>query len=683
MRSLRPVPALLLVVTVLAEIGAVVLSWGLEPKYDTLSSAVFSIVIAGTGALIVSRHPRHLIGWVLLALGLVNAVTGELAQGYGLRAAAEGWPAGSAATLISTAAIFTQGPAIVLIALLFPTDRLPSRRWWLVVAVGAFGAVVATVGFVLSPQAGSSYVTGTNPYEVSTLPTTAIYIAGFVVLAVVMVAAFVATGLRFRRSTGIERQQLKLFALSTGALLVLPIAGPFYTTSPVVAVATAIALTFWPVSIGIAVLRYRLYDIDVVINRALVLGTLATFITAVYVLIVVGVGSLLGRGEQPNLVLSVAATAVVAVAFQPVRERVQRFANRLVYGDRATPYEVLAQFADRVGGTYDAADLLPTMARTLCSGLAAARVEVWLATGQGLMLEAAWPESGPDGPARDGKRLSDLVGDRVLEVRHQGELLGALAVVKPSGEVVNPAEERLLEDVAGQAGLVLRNVRLIEELRSSRLRLVTTQDQERRRLERNLHDGAQQRLVAVTLMLRTAQAKAAAVEPGTAAALDRAGQQLDAAIVELRELARGIHPVILTERGLGPAVSALAERSPVPVLVEGTLEDRLPAPVEASLYFVVAEALTNVAKYAGATQAAVTLRRDDDTVVVVVVDDGIGGADETKGSGLRGLADRVAVVDGTLFVESPPGRGTTVTCTVPVRTAVTSPPTDVLEGSFR
>jgi signal transduction histidine kinase len=363
---------------------------------------------------------------------------------------------------------------------------------------------------------------------------------------------------------------------------------------------------------------------------------------------------------------------VVAVAFQPVRERVQRFANRLVYGQRATPYEVLSEFADRVGGSYDAGDLLPTMARTVAQGVGAERVEVWLATGPGLVRETSWPPE-DRGASGSVKELAEMVGDQVVEVRHQGELLGALSVVKPTGEQLTPGEEKLLDDVAAQAGLVLRNVRLIEDLRSSRQRLVTTADEERRRLERNLHDGAQQSLVSVALMINTARAR---LGPGEAAslgpALEQTAAQLQAAIQELRELARGIHPAILTERGLGPAISSLAERSTVPVAVEYRLVERLPAAVEASLYFVVAEALTNIAKYAHATQASVTVDPDGSMLTVTVADDGIGGADQSRGSGLRGLADRVAVVDGTLSLDSPPGRGTRLTCTIAIPVATAS-----------
>jgi signal transduction histidine kinase len=249
-------------------------------------------------------------------------------------------------------------------------------------------------------------------------------------------------------------------------------------------------------------------------------------------------------------------------------------------------------------------------------------------------------------------------------VRHGDELLGLLAVTKPATEPVTPAEDAMLEHVASQAGLVLRNVRLVDDLRSSRQRLVTSQDDERRRLERNLHDGAQQSLVSVALLLRMAAGQA---DPGKLqAALQEASTQLQQAIDELRELARGIHPAILTDRGLGPALTSLAERCPVPVDLDNQVRRRLPGPVEGTLYFVVAEALTNVARYAQAPQARVVVRDEGDTVALEVLDHGVGGADGSQGSGLLGLADRVAVVDGSFEVHSPPGGGTRIAVRVPV-----------------
>ena len=204
----------------------------------------------------------------------------------------------------------------------------------------------------------------------------------------------------------------------------------------------------------------------------------------------------------------------------------------------------------------------------------------------------------------------------------------------------------------------------VEELRASRARLVEAGESERRRLERDLHDGAQSRLVGPALLLRAARTRAAA-DGELAALLERAQDELQTSLGELRELARGIHPAVLTERGLEPALHALVSRAPVPVTVEAGGEERLPRPVESAAYFVVSEALANVAKYACATQATVTVRRLNGHVTVDVADDGVGGADAARGSGLRGLADRVAALDGTLSLESPAGRGTRLRAEIP------------------
>jgi signal transduction histidine kinase len=205
----------------------------------------------------------------------------------------------------------------------------------------------------------------------------------------------------------------------------------------------------------------------------------------------------------------------------------------------------------------------------------------------------------------------------------------------------------------------------VEELRASRARLVEAGDTERRRLERNLHDGAQARLVGLAMLLGLARRRVDTDPEETGILIDRALAELRASLAELRELARGIHPAVLTERGLAPALHAIASRAPVPVTLETDGEQRLPAPVEVAAYFVVAEALANVAKYAQATEATVAVRRTDERVTVDVSDDGIGGADAAQGSGLRGLGDRVAALDGTLSLDSPPGHGTRLHVEIP------------------
>jgi signal transduction histidine kinase len=373
--------------------------------------------------------------------------------------------------------------------------------------------------------------------------------------------------------------------------------------------------------------------------------------------------------------LSVLATALVAVLFQPVRERVHRLANRLVYGSRATPYEVLSDFSVSMAGRYTTRELLPRMAQTLSECLGGARVEVWLRSGHEMACDVVWPQPPEDVTDTAEQRVPlveeavpTLVADRVVPVRHGEELLGLLVVTKAPTEPVTPVEDAMLGYIASQAGLVLRNRRLVDDLRSSRERLVTTQEDERRRLERNLHDGAQQSLVSVALLLRMA---AGYTDPARlSAALTEASTQLQQAIAELRELARGIHPAILTDRGLGPALTSLAERCPVPVHLDNQVHRRLPPRVEGTLYFVTAEALTNVARYSQAPEVFVTVGDENHTVSLQVIDHGVGGADLSSGSGLLGLADRVAVVDGTFVVDSPPGRGTTISCRVPVPAAV-------------
>jgi signal transduction histidine kinase len=231
----------------------------------------------------------------------------------------------------------------------------------------------------------------------------------------------------------------------------------------------------------------------------------------------------------------------------------------------------------------------------------------------------------------------------------------------------------LVASVAAAAGLAVENERLeaalsarLEDLRRSRARIVEVGLAERRRLERNLHDGAQQRLVALSLTLRMAQGKIRKA-PDTAETLVAAAQEeLTTALEELRELARGIHPAVLSDRGLQAAVEALAVRSPLPVRVVEVPGERLPEPVEAAAYFVIAEALTNVAKYADANEATVAVRRQNGHALVEVRDDGVGGADPARGSGLEGLADRVGALDGSLSLDSPPGAGTILRAEIPV-----------------
>jgi signal transduction histidine kinase len=232
-------------------------------------------------------------------------------------------------------------------------------------------------------------------------------------------------------------------------------------------------------------------------------------------------------------------------------------------------------------------------------------------------------------------------------------------------------EPGLVRAVAAAAGIRLENERLqadlraqLDEVRASRQRIVEAADRERRRVERNLHDGAQQRLVTLALSMAMLRDRAG-TDPALARSIEQTTTELKQAIAELRELARGIHPAILTEEGLAAAVEALADRSTVPVKVRADFDERLAEAVEAVAYFVVAESIANVIKYSRACAARVELSRSNGMLLVEVADDGVGGADLAGGSGLRGLADRVAAVRGTFGVQSPPGGGTLVKAEIP------------------
>jgi signal transduction histidine kinase len=428
--------------------------------------------------------------------------------------------------------------------------------------------------------------------------------------------------LRIRRASGDQREQLKWFAFAAAILVVSVI-----VTSPMVNAPTIIATLAFPllpIASAVAILRYRLYDIDVVISKTVVFGTLVAFATAVYLAVVVGIGTLIGRTN--NVALSILATAIVAVAFQSLRAHARRLANRLVYGKRATPYEVLSEFSDRVGGSFATDDVLPRAAQLLGRGTGAIRAEVWLRVGDELSLAAVWPED-----AGAGRTLALVRGELPpmqdaslsVPVRHRGELLGALAVTKPANEPLTPAERELVTDLASQAGLVLRNVALIAELRASRVRLVRAQDEERRRLERNLYDGAQQQLVALSVKVRLAQSLVGREDDRARGMLEEIQADSQSALEDLRDLARGIYPPLLAERGLAVALEPRRESHR-----SGPHRARrrrpIPPEIESAMYFCCLEALQNVAKYAHATRAHVRLSVGHDELTFEVADDGDG-----------------------------------------------------------
>ena len=545
--------------------------------------------------------------------------------------------------------------------LLFPTGQLRSRRWrpaaWFVGGVFTLTAVnmlVRATRIWEHPVPSSSQVA--NPPVLPVL---------LILLPAALVVSVAAVVVRFARSTGEERLQLKWFAAA--ALLVVATLIPANLANSVVAnVLSSLAFLCLWVAIGIAVLKYRLYEIDVVISKAVLYGSLAVFITGVYVGLVAGVGTLIGN--RHSALLAALAAAVVAVAFQPVRQWAGRLANRVVYGRRASPYQVLSDFTQRIGGTYAAEEVLPQMAQIVAASIGAERVVVWLRVDDELHPEASSDGSPHAGPLPvDGRKLPLLPdADLSVPVVHQGELLGAITVRMPKNEPLRPAGAQLVADAASQAGLALANAGLIEDLRASRQRLVTAQDEARRRLERNLHDGAQQDLVALAIKARlgtTVEDLAQARQILGELNADAAG-----ALQNLRDLARGIYPPLLADLGLAAALGAQASKSPLPVTVEADEIGRFGQDTEAAVYFCCLEALQNTAKYAHATQARISLQAHDGTLRFTVTDDGTGyDAPRTPlGSGQRNMADRLAALGGQLEIRSAPSRGTTITGQLPL-----------------
>ncbi len=642
-----------------------------------LQNAVFFAVL---GALILWRRPGHMIGWLLVFVGGLDALT-HVGDEYELFELGE-LPGFPPVTNIEAAIGWVWVPAVAGIGMalpqLFPDGRLLSRRWRPLAWFGAATTTLLSALFVVDTD-------GTKLDEA--------FGVAFPLFGVAMLASLVPLLVRFRRSRGAERQQFKwvLFGLAVSVpLLVLGTAGAFWGAS---AAWSLPALVILPAAITVAVLRYRLFDIDVVISKTLLVAGLAGFITAAYVAIVVGAGSLVGSGDEPNLVLSVVATAVVAVAFQPVRRGLQRVANRLVFGRRVTPYDVLSGFATRVGAAEPSPDTLAELAELMARGTGADPARVWLRVGSQLRPEATWPPGlqGGDVPASvevDGNVDSAAdVGlpdaDLVVPVREHGELLGVLTIAKRRGERVTEVDVDLVERLAAASGVVLRNLRLdaeltqrLVDLEASRRRLLSAQDDARRRIEADLAGGSQ----ALLSMLRVRLAGLSGVvdpeaTPKTALLLGQLVAAAEGALDTLAGLAAGVYPPRLAADGLGVALSEQAAKAALPVNVHAAGVGRYPAEVESAVYFAVLEALQNVAKYAGAGSAQVRLAHAGDRLSFEVTDDGIGfdPAAIHLGTGLQGITDRLDTVGGTLTIDSAPGTGAIISGHVPATPATANP----------
>ena len=660
MRLRTALPWLLAATTLIVGVAGIVLgaiAGGSEnsPALMALGGAVV-LTPAVVGFVLARRRPDNAIGWIVAGNGLTLAVL-ILVETYASYAAdGPSTPTGGAwAALVANSdwPLLFAGP--LALALLFPDGRLPSPRWRRVAVAIAVVFALVVVASLLSPDPFSP------PYEdiENPLPTLPSAVVGWALAPLLLgllasfVAAFLAVRTRYRRGSPVERAQVLWFAYAAALLplallvcLVLGAAGASPDDPVLIAIFTLqIAM---PVAIAVAVLRYRLYEIDRIVNRTVVYVALTAVLAAAWGVTVVLLGVALGGGSPWA---TAGATLVAAVAFRPVRARIQDLVDRRFDRRRYDAVRRVEAFLHELREDRAQPEAIgDVLAQAL--GDAALEVAFWL------------PESGIHADA-EGRTVEPRAGPgRAIAPVTRG---GA-----PLGVVVHDARlaERLLEPVLQSAGLAFEIARLRVELRRqlaevelSRARIVVAGYEERRRIERDLHDGAQQRLVTVGLALRHLQHALPPSANGLGAGLDEAVAEVGAAIADLRELARGVRPSLLDE-GLEPALRQLADRCPVPVLVDVT-PDRLEPDIEAAAYFVASEALTNAVKHGGPSRITVRATHDDGRLTVSVGDDGRGGAAASPGSGLAGLADRVAAHGGSLRVTSPPSSGTTVVAELP------------------
>lgn len=688
--------------TVLVVVGVALEGWGesVQATQSTwgaggvIPNLVFVVLMYGfavVGFVVVRRDLENRIGWLLLLIGGVWSLDAALSgyYVYALRIAPGSLPAPRLAASIE-AAMWV--PAIALMGfhllILFPDGRLPTKRSRLLFRLANIAMAVAFVAILFrSGELEDAVVPHlVNPLGIDALAGVLdVMSLAIVAIPLAIIGAAVVMIGRYRRSSGVERLQLKWFAFAAALVAVtylFAMAGSLTSSfadrpNPSWAgwVQTAALFSFGliPIAVGVAVLKYRLFEIDVIISKALAFGALAGFITLVYIGIVVGIGRLIGSSAGAGL--QIVATAVVALLFQPVRDRVRRVANRLVYGSRATPYQVMAELGRRMSSTLELERAMPELAETAAAGVAAAAVQVRLFLPDG-SERTATAQPGVEIPA---------TWDATIEVRHQGEPIGEIDVAKAPGDPLRPAERALLDDLAAQAGLALHNVRLTDELTAraeelaetaaavqrSRHRIVSVRDEQRRRLEREIREGPRSQLDAIGLRLGRL-ADGAADDPESATAdLDRLSEETNVTLDRLRGIARGIFPPLLADKGAAAALEAHVRK----VGVDATLDIspavssvRFDPEVEACVYFCCLQAIQNVKRHASNAPIVVKLSAEAGTLAFEVRDAGPGFDTTTtrEGTGTTIMRDRVEALDGDLEIESTPGRGTVVRGRIPI-----------------
>lgn len=628
---------------------------GVDPPDGLTDFAAANVVTAlawgAVGALVLRARPGHLVGRLLLTIALAHGVTG-LSRELGLLAYEAGDDGLASWLLWLGGWPFLLTLWFPLLLLLLPDGRPPGGRWRPLVLGAALAPLPIALYAALSP----------GPLLVEPLPGAGpppenpLGLVDLEPLAVVSGVLFLVTGaaalaslvLRWRRG-GDQRQQLKWVALA-GALIVVGM--PVEIAVPEVAPFVApLAVTAFSAAIGLAVVRHRLLDVDLVISRTLLWAALTATLVGLYVTVVTMLGSVL-RGST-DLLTGLIATALVAAAFAPLRSNLQRGVDRLFYGMRDDPYAVLRRVIDAVGTSPSTEDVLPLLGRTVATALRVPYAAVLL------------PDQEPVDPSGE-------VVD--IPLRHGNQDVGRLVIVpRAGGERLNRADEVLLADLARQAAAAAHGVLLAGELRSSRDRVVAAREDERRRLRRDLHDGLGPLLAAVTVQLDAACRLLEQDRERAGAVLGEARREVQDAVADVRRIVDGLRPGALTALGLADAVRAMAgslARDDLAVQVCAPDDLTLPPEVETAAYRIATEALTNAARHADASNVEVQLSLGEGELLVVVSDDGRGLPDQPRaeGVGLTSMRQRSEELGGSLQLVST-ALGTSVHVRLPTMAA--------------
>jgi signal transduction histidine kinase len=622
-----------------------------------LSNLVTAVLLATPGWLIAARRPGNVVGLLLVCAGLAQSVT-ALGREYavlGLATRPGSAPAPVVALSVAEPMWLLSAAAVLLVVLLFPTGRPLTPRWrWALVGVYLLAATLVTTT-VLTP--GRLRLRGgivvTNPLGTDSPLVGVAWTVGSALVLLVAVAACVGVVLRFRRARGDERLQMKWF-VAAGVATVAESAAELVLPDEVSRVLSPLAVGLFSAAIAVAVLRYRLYDIDRVINRTLVYAALTGCLVGGYLFVVTILGSELGR--RVPIGVSMFAAALVAVALVPLRDRLQAGVNRLMYGERADPYGVLARLTGRLGGSATPQETLPLLCRTV---------------GEELRLPYVAVVTGDLGDERVLASYGEPVAGAVsFPMTYQADRIGSLVVAPRAGdELRHSVDRRLLADVATHAGVAVYAARVTDDLRLSRQQVIEAREEERRRLRRDLHDGLGPTLAAMRMGADTAQALLRRDLDAAEVTLAAVRTDAAAAVADVRRLVYGLRPPALDELGLVPALREQAARfegSGCTIRVEAPEPlPELTAAVEVATYRIVTEALTNVVRHSQARSCVVTLAVNG-MLEVSVCDDGTGIADPvTSGVGLASMRERVGELGGRWRVERLDPHGTRVAVAMP------------------